>query len=100
MHSWLLILGVGVPCRQNYRDGSYAACGCGDVHSTRHGGRRPSMAERVSGCGDAHTRAERLDGSGPAVCRWSEWHEMRAIALWRMRVAVMKLTGSKDGACL
>jgi hypothetical protein len=28
------------------------------------------------------------------------WHEMRAIALWRMRVAVMKLTGSKDGACL
>ena len=58
------------------------------------------MAERVSGFGDAHTRAESLDGSGPAVCRWSEWHEMRAVALWRMRVAVMKLTGSKAALAL
>ena len=59
-----------------------------------------SMAERVSGFGDAHTRAESLDRSGPAVCRWSEWHEMRAVALWRMRVAVMKLTGSKAALAL
>jgi len=26
---------------------------------------------------------------------WSEWHKRRTGALWRMRVAVMKLTGSK-----
>ena len=38
-----------------------AAYGRGDVHSTRHGGRRPGLAERVPGCGNAHTRAEPHD---------------------------------------
>jgi hypothetical protein len=77
-----------------------AACGCGHVHSTRYGGRRSSMAERVPGCGDAHTRAERLDGSGPAVCRWSEWHEMRVAALRKVRRTMMKLTGRNAALAL